>query len=77
MLMIWKVKGALTKDYVTLTIAVEHPDYVPYENIQYKITQQVGNLFSDSTDTMYRVKEVIGSASHYQDDWDDYDYLED
>lgn len=65
----------MIKDYVTLTIAVEHPDYVPYENIQHKITKQVGDLFSDSTDTMYKVKEVIGGASiHYQDD---YDYMED
>ncbi len=71
-MMTWKVRDTLTKDYITLTIAVEHPDYVPYENIQHKITQQVGNLFSDSTNTMYKVKEVIGSIN-----WNDYDYLED
>ena len=64
------------KDYITLTIAVEHPDHVPCENIWNKITQQVGNLFSDSTDTMYKVKEVIGPI-HWDDGWDDYDYLED
>lgn len=68
----------MIKDYVILTIAVEHPDYVPYENVRDKIIQQVGDLFSDNTDTMYQVKEVIGGTSiHCQDDWDDYDYLED
>ena len=69
---------SITKDYITLTIAVEHPDYVPYENIQYKITQQVGDLFSDNIDSMYQVKGVIGGVSiRCQDDWDDYDYMED
>ena len=66
----------MIKDYITLTIAVEHPDYVLYENIQHRIIQQVSNLFSDSIDTMYKVKEVIGPI-RWDDDWDDYDYMED
>ena len=68
----------MIKDYITLTIAVEHPSYVSYKNIQHKIIQQISDLFSDSIDTMYQVKEVVGGTSIYsQDDWDDYDYLED
>lgn len=69
------------KSYITLTIEVEHPDEVPYEYIQHKITQQVGDLFCDSEEVMYEVSAVIGGVSIRNEeelnDWDDYDYMED